>query len=95
MTNDQKTSYTTNGSGLLSKIKELIREGNVRSLVIKSESGKVYLKVPVTVGAIGILIAPPLAVIGALGALTGVFIIEVEPMTESDSPKTSAKRRKA
>lgn len=62
---------------LAEKVKSLIREGNVRSVTIRNERG-VLLQIPVTVGAIGAVILPEVAVLGALAAMAGVFTIEIE-----------------
>ena len=58
-------------------MKQLIHEGNVRRLIIKDETGKVYLEIPVTVGVIGALIAPMLAAVGAVAAMVANLKIEV------------------
>jgi Flp pilus assembly pilin Flp len=62
---------------LLSKVKELLHEGNVNRIIIKDESGRTYIEIPVTVGVIGALIAPVLAAVAALAALAGFFTVEV------------------
>ena len=51
---------------LLSKLRELVREGNVRRLVVRSHDERVLLDIPVTAGAIGIVLAPFAAVFGVL-----------------------------
>jgi hypothetical protein len=78
MTTHKKTEFKVQAEELLSKIKELIHEGNVRRIIIKNEEGHSYLEIPVTVGLIGALIAPIFAAIGALAALAANFTIEVE-----------------
>jgi hypothetical protein len=60
------------------KIREIIREGNVRRIVIKDAKGATYLEVPLAVGVVGVLIAPVLAAVGALAAVASSFTIEVE-----------------
>ncbi len=72
-----------NGEELLAKVKELIRAGNARRIIIKNESGEAVLEVPLVLGAVGTLIAPALAAVGALAALltkcTIVVIKKEEP----------------
>ena len=46
------------GEHLIRKVKELIHEGNVERIVINDADGKPVLDVPVTVGVIGLLVAP-------------------------------------
>ena len=95
---DQRPSYQEElqvmGEQLLTRVKELIHEGNVRRIIIKQE-GRTILEIPLTVGVVGVLVAPVLAAIGAIGALIAQCSIEVirsEPPTSStgsDLPPTS------
>lgn len=75
--------------GLLDTIKELIHEGNVRHIQIKNPEGKIVLEIPVTVGLVGLLLAPVLAAIMAVAALASDFTIVVTrtgPPASSDTP---------
>src|SRR5438477_4810039 len=82
------------GEQLLTRVKELVHEGNVRRIIIKQE-GHTIMEIPLTVGVVGVLVAPALAAIGAIGALIAQCSIEVvrsEPPTSStgsDLPPTS------
>lgn len=73
-----KESFRVNGELLLNKVKELIREGNVRKISIHDHTGKEIMSFPLTLGVVGTLIAPVLAAIGALAALIGDCTITVE-----------------
>jgi hypothetical protein len=76
---EQKQGYEelqVMGEQLLTRVKELVHEGNVRRLIIKQE-GHTILEVPLTVGVVGVLVAPALAAIGAIGALIAQCSIEV------------------
>ena len=64
------------GEQLLSKVRELIHEGNVRRIIIKQE-GHTIMEIPLTVGLVGAFMAPALAAIGAIGALLAQCSIEV------------------
>ena len=66
------------GEGLVAKIKELVREGNVRHVTIKNEDGKVVVEFPLTFGVVGALLAPTLAAVGAVAALVTNCTIVVE-----------------
>ena len=72
-----REEFWVKGEELVEKVKELIHEGNVRRLIIKDETGKVYLEIPVTVGVIGAIIAPMLAAVGAVAAMVANLKIEV------------------
>ena len=80
MDDDRKTGWKSfteeievTGQQLLETINRLIAEGNVRKLNIKSESGDVFLSVPLTGGAVagGILVlgAPWLAIIAGVAGM--------------------------
>jgi repressor of nif and glnA expression len=77
-TQTPKEEFKVNGEHLLAKVKEIINEGNVRRIIIKDKSDKTLLEVPVTVGVVGIVIAPTLAAIGAVAALVTECTIVVE-----------------
>lgn len=66
---DKTEEFTLDGDKVLAKVKELIREGNVRRIIIKNENGDTLVEFPVTIGVVGALLAPPLAAVGALAAL--------------------------
>jgi predicted O-methyltransferase YrrM len=70
--------FRVEGEKLLSKIKELIHEGNIRRISIKDKEGKTVMEIPVTIGVVGILIAPQLAAIGAIAALLTEATVVVE-----------------
>jgi len=65
------------GRDLVDKIRELIHEGNVQRIVVKDEHGNTFLEIPVTVAAVGVILAPLLAAIGAISALVAKFTIVV------------------
>ena len=61
--------FKINGGQIVDKIKELIHEGNIRRIILKDESGKTFLEIPLTVGLVGAALAPILAAIGAAAGL--------------------------
>jgi hypothetical protein len=65
------------GGELLEKVKGVIREGNVRRIVIKQKK-RVVAEFPLTAGVVGAVVAPPLAAIATLIALSQNCTIEVE-----------------
>ncbi len=71
------SEFKVHADNLVSKVKEIIHEGNVRRIIIKNEEGKTYLEIPVTVGLAGVLLAPILAAIGALAAVAANFTVEI------------------
>jgi len=73
-----KESFSIHGENLLKKIKELIEEGNIRKITITDKSGRELMSFPLTIGVVGVLVAPVLAAIGAIAALVGECTITVE-----------------
>lgn len=69
--------FKVSGAQLVEKVKELIHEGNVRRIQIRHE-GRVVLEIPLTVAAVGVLVAPVLAALGAFAALAAECTIVVE-----------------
>jgi hypothetical protein len=77
---DSKTywdSFKAEGENVISKIKTLIHEGNVRRVVIQHQ-GRTVAEFPLTAGVVGAVLAPVLAAIGALVALMQDCTIQVE-----------------
>ncbi|MBA4383354.1 MAG: hypothetical protein C0410_01320 [Anaerolinea sp.] len=83
MTENTRTEeFRVDGEALISKIKEIIHEGNVRRIIIKDEKGATYIEIPMTVGVIGTLLLPVWAAVGAIAALAANFNIVVEKTVE-------------
>jgi len=76
--NTQNDKFKVSGEEILKKVKELIKEGNVRRIIIKNEKGKIMMEIPVTFAVVGAVFAPMLAAVGALAALLTKATIEVE-----------------
>lgn len=70
--------FKVEGKKVVSKVKALIKEGNVRKITVKDSKGKVILSLPVTAGVVGALLLPPLVVIGAIAALLTECTITVQ-----------------
>jgi len=79
------TKYKINGKDLLEKVEELIKEGNIRRIIIKNSEGKVYIEIPLTIGVIGMLAAPVVAAIGAVAGLVSNFTIEIVRKENGDT----------
>lgn len=77
-------SFSVHGDNLMKKIKELIHEGNARKITIHDKEGKEIMSFPITVGVVGVLIAPVFAAVGAVAALIGDCIITVEREVPAD-----------
>jgi hypothetical protein len=65
------------GRDLVDKVRDLIHEGNVQRIVVKDEHGNTFVEIPVTVAAVGAILAPLLAAVGAISAMVAKFTIVV------------------
>jgi len=78
--------FNVKGNEVLEKVKQLIREGNIRKVRLIHDNNTIF-EIPLTVGApvtvAVILAAPLLAAIGAFAALVTECTIEVEKVDES------------
>ena len=78
MTQKKQETFNVTGENLLKKVKELIKEGNVRRITIKDKNGQTLAAFSLTLGVVGTMIAPVLAAVGAIAALIGECTIAVE-----------------
>jgi hypothetical protein len=78
--------FHVNGEAIVSKIKELLHEGNIRRIIIKNEEGRTMIDIPLTFGVVGALVAPQLAAIGAIAALLTRGTIVVEKVEGKNIP---------
>ena len=73
-----KEEFKVTGEEVLKTIKNLVKEGNIRRIIIKNEEGKVLIEIPLTMGVIGVALLPVWAAIGAVAALVTKCTIVVE-----------------
>jgi hypothetical protein len=73
----EPNEFKVRGEELIKKIRELIHEGSIRRIIIKDDQGKPYLEIPLTLGVVGVVLAPVWAAIGALAAMASNFKIEI------------------
>ena len=70
------------GDVLVGKVKELIRQGNIRRIILKNESGQTLIEIPMTVGVIGSVISaalfPVIAAVGVIGAMVARLTVVIE-----------------
>ena len=77
-----KQEYKITGDKVVEKIKELVKEGNVRRVILKNEKGKTLVEFPLTVGVVGVALLPIWAAIGTIAALVAKLTIVVEKTEE-------------
>jgi len=78
----KKDIFQVSSEKLVSKVREIVQDANVKKIIIKDQKGKVLLTIPVTWGAAGVIatvvLAPWLAALVAIAALAAKCTIEVE-----------------
>jgi repressor of nif and glnA expression len=78
MTENQE-EFKISGKEIKDKVKQIIEAGNARKIIIKNEKGEVVLEIPLTWGAVGVILVPVLAAVGAVAAvLTKCTIVVVK-----------------
>jgi len=78
----RKEEFAISGEKLVSTVKELVRQGNIRRITIKNKEGKTLIEIPLTFGVVGAVLLPTLAAIGAIAALVTECTIVVEKVEE-------------
>lgn len=66
------------GDKLKSTLKQLIREGNVRRIIVRNSTGRTLIDMPLSAGLAGVFLAPLWAAVAGIVALTSEFTIVVE-----------------
>jgi hypothetical protein len=79
-----REKYKVAGDKLISTIKELIHEGNVRHVVIKNDEGRILIEFPVSIGVAGAVLLPVWAAVGAVAAIVSQCTIEIEREPEEE-----------
>lgn len=76
MLRTKKEEYRVTGEEVLAKVKQIIKEGNARRIILQNDKGKTIVEIPVTIAVVSTVFAPMLAAVGALaGILTNCRII--------------------
>src|SRR4051812_7062989 len=83
------------GNQLVERLEAMIKQGNIRRLIIKDQTGKTLLEMPLTLGVVAgttiAMMAFPLAVVGAVAAVvTKVQIIVERYENPADAEKEQA-----
>lgn len=77
-----QAEHKIKGESLISKIKELVHQGNIRRIIIKNDEGRTLIEIPLTLGVVGIALAPVWAALGAIAALAADLTVVVEKVGE-------------
>jgi integral membrane sensor domain MASE1 len=74
----RQEEFRVSGEEVVAKIKELIKAGNIRRIILKNEAGETLIEIPLTFAVVGAVVAPMLAAVGAMAALLTKCTIVVE-----------------
>ena len=72
----------TTGDQLLKTVKEVVEAGNVRRIRVRQKE-RTVAEFPLTVGVVGVILAPVLVAVGALAAVLTECSIDVERVEQS------------
>jgi hypothetical protein len=74
----ENEEFNVSGEQVVKKIKQIIKAGNARRIIIKNQNKETIIEIPLTIGAIGVVLAPVISAIGAFTALVTKCTIIVE-----------------
>ena len=83
--------HRVSGERLVSRVKELIHQGNVRRVIIRDEGGHSIMEIPLTMGVVGAILVPSLVALGAIAALASDYTVVVERLEEAESTAAAAR----
>ena len=85
----QYEEFKLTGDQVLAKIRELLREGGIRRIILKNEEGRTLIEIPLLLGMVGALLLPVWAAVGAIAALATsctIMVEKVEGKTMEEPP---------
>ena len=71
-------THRVDGADLVARIREIVREGNARRVILKGEDGHTVMEIPLTMGVVGAALMPLWVALGAISALAMKYTIVVE-----------------
>lgn len=77
-TGPRTEEFKVSGANLKAKLKEILRKGTVRRVVIKNAQGRTVLDIPLAAGILGAALLPFWAAVGGIAALASDYTIVVE-----------------
>jgi hypothetical protein len=85
--NRRTEEFKVSGAGLKAKLKEIVRKGTVRRVVIKNAKGRTVLDIPLAAGVVGAALLPFWAAVGGIAALAADYTILVEHTDQTNIVK--------
>lgn len=87
--------FQVTGAQLVSAVKDLLHQGNIRRISLRNSEGLTLLEIPLVVGLAGALLAPVWAAVGAFAALVAKCTLVVERVEGTDVPGSGSTSRPA
>ncbi len=81
----QTEEHRVPGEKLVDRVKELVKEGNARRIIVKNEDGHTLMEIPLTMGVVSAVLLPVWVALGAIAALAKHYTVVVE---KKDGPST-------
>ncbi len=78
--------HKVSGERLVDRVKELVKEGNARRIIVKNGEGHTLMEIPLTVGIAGAMFLPVLVALGSIAALASHYTLVVEKKDPSVTP---------
>lgn len=85
-----KETFNISGENLLKKVKDLFKEANVTKITIADKNEKEIISFPVSIGLVGVFLAPIFAAVGAIAAIVAECKIIVERKDDEKQDITDA-----
>jgi F0F1-type ATP synthase epsilon subunit len=71
---------------IIEKVEELIKQGNLRRIIIKDQNGDKYIEIPIIIGGVFTIAAPVVSIIAILAGIAANFSVEI--IKKEDSNKS-------
>lgn len=86
-----KETFKVRYDKVKAKVKELIREGNIRRIIIKNSEDEKLIEIPLNLGVASVVLIPIWTAIGAIVALAADYTIEVEKIRKAKPEQNEEK----
>ncbi|HKL75855.1 MAG TPA: DUF4342 domain-containing protein [Halanaerobiales bacterium] len=73
----EKEKMNVMGNELMDKLREIIKEGNVKKITVKNDKGESILEIPVTAGVVGLVLFPYIGILGGMAAMLKEYKLEI------------------
>ncbi len=78
--------HKVSGERLVDRVKELVKEGNARRIIVKNAEGHTLLEIPLTMGVVGAMFLPVWVALGSIAALASHYTLVVEKKDRTVTP---------